>query len=68
MESLILEYKDLFSDTPTRTDTVYHDIELINDNPIKQHPYRVNPMKQEILDQEIKYMLENNIIEKSKSP
>ena len=67
MESLILEYKDLFSDTPTRTDTVYHDIELINDNPIKQHPYRVNPMKQEILDQEIKYMLENNIIEKSKS-
>ena len=53
MESLILEYKDLFSDTPTRADTGYHDIELINDNPIKQHAYRVDPIKQEILDQEV---------------
>ena len=45
MESLILEYKNLFSDTPTRADTVYHDIDMINDNPIKQHAYRVDPIK-----------------------
>ena len=32
--------------------------------PIKQHPYRVSPMKKELLDQ---YLLKNDIIEESQS-
>ena len=35
--------------------------------PIKQHPYRVSPMKKELLDKEVQYMLKNDIIEGSKS-
>ena len=33
--------------------------------PIKQHPYRVSPMKRESLDKEVKYMLQNDLIEES---
>ena len=35
--------------------------------PIKQHPYRVSPMKKELLDKEVEYMLKNDIIEESQS-
>ena len=35
--------------------------------PIKQHPYRVRPMKKELLDKEVQYMLKNDIIEESQS-
>ena len=35
--------------------------------PIKQHSYRVNPLKRAHLNKEIEYMLENNILEPSKS-
>ena len=35
--------------------------------PIKQHPYRVSPMKKELLDKKVQYMLKNNIIEESQS-
>ena len=34
---------------------------------IKQHPYKVSPMKRELLDKEIQYILENDIIEESQS-
>ena len=35
-------------------------------DPIKQHPYRVSPMKKELLDKEIQYMLKNDITEEVK--
>lgn len=35
--------------------------------PVKQSPYRVNPLKGECLRQEINFLLEHNIIESSKS-
>ena len=35
--------------------------------PIKQHPYRVSPIKKELLDKEVQYMLKNDIIEASQS-
>ena len=35
--------------------------------PIKQHPCRVSPMKKELLDKEVQYMLKNDIIEDSQS-
>ena len=36
--------------------------------PIKQHPYRCNPLKQAQFNEEIRYMEENGIIENSNSP
>ena len=35
--------------------------------PTKQHPYNVSPIKKELLDKEVQYMLKNDIIEDSQS-
>ena len=64
---LITKYKDLFSDIPRSTTLIKHNIELVDDKPIRQHPYRLNPRKLKVLRQEIKYMLDNRIIEPSQS-
>ena len=47
LKQLILEYEYLFPDIPSRTDKIYHDVERIGGSkPVKQHPYRKNPVKQ----------------------
>ena len=57
----------IHSDIPNRTDAIYHDVDVGNANPVKQHPYRLNPTKQKYLHEEIQYLLENDFIEPSKS-
>ena len=63
LKQLIHEYKHLFPDIPTRTDKIYHDVIVEDSKPIKQHPYRMNPLKQKYLQDEVKYLLENDFIE-----
>ena len=46
---------------------IEHDVDVLDSAPIKQHPYRVSPMKKELLDKEVQYMLKNDIIEESQS-
>ena len=67
LEKLLLEFEHLFPDVPTRTDQIYHDVDVGNADPIKQHPYRLNPSKQKYLKEEIKYLLDNNFIEPGNS-
>ena len=67
LKQLIYEYKHLFPDIPTRTHKIYHDVDVGDATPIKQHPYRTNPVKHEYLRKEIKYLLDNDFIEKSQS-
>ncbi len=67
MSNLIHEYETIFSDVPTKTNIVYHDIEVDGATPIKQHPYRTNPEKSTHLQVEVEYMLANDIIEPSSS-
>ena len=57
----------IFPDVPSKTTVVYHDVDVGGAQPIKQNPYRVNPQKQRYLQQEIEYMLANDIIEPSQS-
>ena len=65
LQLLILEYEHLFPDIPSKTDKIYHYVELIEDSkPVKQHPYIMNPVKQQIF-REVKYLLENDFIESS---
>ena len=46
LKQLILEYEHLFPDIPSRTDKIYHDVDIIERaNPVKQHPYRLHPEK-----------------------
>ena len=67
LKQLIHEYEHLFPDIPTRTDKIYHDVIVEDSKPIKQHPYRMNPLKQKYLRDEVKYLLENDFIEPSQS-
>ena len=67
LEKLLLEIEHLFPDVPTRTDQIYHEVDVGNAHPIKQHPYRLNSSKQKYLKEEIKYLLENDFIEPSNS-
>ena len=49
LKQLIHEYEHLFPDILTRTDQIYHDVIVEDFKPIKQHPYRMNPLKQKYL-------------------
>ena len=64
---LILDYEHLFPDILTRTDQIYHDVDIEGSKPIKQHPYRMNPMKLQYLREEVQYLLDNDLIEPSQS-
>ncbi|KAL7837523.1 hypothetical protein SRHO_G00272340 [Serrasalmus rhombeus] len=63
--SLIHSFPSLFPDIPTRTSLVEHDIDVAGALPIRQHAYRVNPMKRELLCREVDYLIANNLAEPS---
>ena len=64
LKQLILEYEHLFPDIPSRTDKIYHDVDIIDGSKhVKQHPYRMNPVKQQYLREEVQYLLDNDFIE-----
>lgn len=60
---LIQSYPSLFSDTPTCTNLIEHDVDVGDAWPIAQRFYRVSPEKRKILDTEVKYMVDNGIAE-----
>ncbi|KAL7851811.1 hypothetical protein SRHO_G00175960 [Serrasalmus rhombeus] len=63
--SLIHSFPSLFPDIPTRTSLVEHDIDVAGALPIRQHAYRVNPTKRELLRREVDYLIANNLAEPS---
>ncbi len=65
---LISEFKCLFKDVPTLTNGLHHDIDVKDARPIKQHAYRVNPVKCSVMRQEVDYLLENGLAKSSCSP
>ncbi|KAK7909313.1 hypothetical protein WMY93_013997 [Mugilogobius chulae] len=65
---LIESHLSLFSDVPSRTQVLHHDIDVGDNAPIKQHPYRVNPEKRQRLQSQVDYMLSHGIAEPSLSP
>ncbi|XP_049912636.1 uncharacterized protein LOC126397732 [Epinephelus moara] len=64
---LIENYPTLFSDTPSRTTVLSHDVDVENHPPIKQHAYRANPTKRSLLENEVEYLLENGLAVPSSS-
>ena len=53
---------------PSRTTQICHrSVDVGKSTPVKQHPYRLNPLKQEYLQKEIDYLLEHDFIEPSNS-
>lgn len=55
--ALVDRYHCLFSDIPTRTSVLKHDIGVNDARPIKQHAYRVNQTKRQLVKQEVEYLL-----------
>lgn len=46
---LVGEFPCLFNDVPTRTTVLKHNIDVRDAKPIKQHLYRVNPVKRALM-------------------
>lgn len=67
MIQLINSNPVLFTDTPSRTHIIEHDIDVGDSLSIKQHPYRVNPEKRARLEQQVAYMQEHGIAVPSSS-
>ena len=45
MLQLMKEYTLIFPDVPKKTNAALHDVIVGDALPIKQHPYRLNPLK-----------------------
>ncbi|KAG1933868.1 gag-pol fusion protein [Pimephales promelas] len=67
VESLICNFPALFSDTPSCTHLIKHDIDVGDFEPIRQRFYRVSLEKQQHLEAEVKYLLDNGLAEPSYS-
>uniref|UniRef100_A0A1A8GVS8 Gypsy retrotransposon integrase-like protein 1 n=2 Tax=Nothobranchius korthausae TaxID=1143690 RepID=A0A1A8GVS8_9TELE len=66
--SLINNHLKLFSDVPSRTHLIEHDVVTSRDKPIKQHPYRANPLKRKLMKQETDYLIRHGLATPSYSP
>ena len=53
LAEVITQYRKVFPDVPSKTNLIEHDVDVGDSAPIKQHPYRVSPMKKELLDKEV---------------
>ena len=67
LSNLLQRYKQVCSDKPGRTSVAVHDVDVGNSRPIKQAPYRLNPDKLSKVREEVKFMIEHDIIEPSQS-
>ena len=67
LKKLLREFAVLFPDVPGKTTITVHDVDVGDTPPIKQHPYRVNPVKLKFIRNEIDYMIHNGIIEPNQS-
>lgn len=68
---VVRRYKHVFSWNKNDlglTNMAEHTIDLTTDIPVKSAPYKTQPAKQKIIDDQINNMLDQNIIECSKSP
>lgn len=71
IESLIDKYSNLFylnGDRLPGTSTIKHRIEMEDSRPVMVRPYRLPESQKEIINDEMKTLLENGIISPSKSP
>ena len=68
VEALIEQYPDVLTSVPGRTDLIQHDIKLSTSELIRSKGYPVPFKARDVMDSEIKEMLELGVIEKSFSP
>ena len=60
-------YSSVFNNVPGRTTLIQHDIDVGESTQVKLAPYRVNPQKQQLVEEEEEYMLEYGLIKRTYS-
>lgn len=65
---LVKQFPCLFNDVPSRTNVLKHDIDVKGARPMKQHHYRVNPVKRALMKQEAQYLIQHGLAIPSSSP
>ncbi len=65
--ALLNSFPMLFSDVPSRTNVIQHDVDVGSAVPIKQHAYRCPVGKRELMKKEVTYLLENGLAKPSSS-
>ena len=68
LSQLLSMYGEVFASDPGRTDWMQHDVDVGDAEPIKLPPYRVNPQRLGVLQEELKYMLDRGLISPCVSP
>jgi len=68
LDKLIQRYPNVFRNIPGEIDGYECRIRLKNDKPINQRPYPIPVTKREVVEKEIKRMLDMGIIKHSRSP
>lgn len=58
---LITSHLSLFSDVPSQTTVLRHDINIGTAAPIKQHAYRCPLVKRERMKEEVDYLIRNGL-------
>lgn len=64
---LIDRFPCLFSDVPTRTTVLQHDIDVKDARPVRQHHYHANPVKRELMRKEVDYLVQHGLATPSSS-
>ena len=67
-QKLVFDFRDIFTDTPGTANNFAHEIDLTSDEPFRLKPYPLPFSMRATVDEEIKKMLEADIIEESRSP
>ena len=63
------EFSDIFCEKPGQTNKVKHEIKLVPESqPFNLPPYRIAPSRRQVVEQNLREMLEDKIIVPSKSP
>ncbi len=65
--SLIQSFLTVFQDVPKSTSVLAHDVDVGSTSPIRQHPYRVNTKKRELMKSEVDYLLKHDMAKRSHS-
>jgi hypothetical protein len=68
VRDLLEEFQDVFSDVPTKTHLIKHEIKLSTDEPVYCKPYKVPINMVSKVNEELQMMLSQGIIERSNAP
>ena len=68
LQELLRSFQDVLSDMPGKTNQFEHKIELSSNNPVRLKPYPIPFKSKDIVETEVRSMLEQGIIEPSNSP